>query len=82
MEKEKNDKNKITDRVRYKQKRLTVAKTGNNRSTLNTFNSFEESNEADAKAKANTPPEHHLLNVTNRIKEMYADELKTPMGKT
>ncbi len=46
------------------------------------FNSFEEANDADAKAKANTSPEQHLINVTQRIKRTYADELKTPMNKT
>ncbi len=49
---------------------------------VRTFNSFEEANEADAKARANLSPEEHLINTTKRIKEMYADELKAPMDKT
>jgi hypothetical protein len=46
------------------------------------FNSFEEMNEADAKERANISPEQHLINTTQRIKNMYADELFLPMGKT
>ncbi|MBX2920754.1 MAG: hypothetical protein KF746_01080 [Chitinophagaceae bacterium] len=49
--------------------------------TLKTFNTFEGAAEADAKAKANLPPEQHIANVTQRIKEIYADELKKPMDK-
>lgn len=45
------------------------------------FNSFEEANEADAKEKASRSPEEHLMNVTKRIKELYADELRKPMDK-
>jgi hypothetical protein len=52
------------------------------KTNLQTFTSFNEANEADAKAKANTSPEQHLANVTERIKQTYADELKTPMDKT
>lgn len=48
---------------------------------LTIFTSFEEADEANAKAKASLSPEQHILNVTNRIKEMYADELKKPMDK-
>ncbi|MBS1951421.1 MAG: hypothetical protein JST37_10500, partial [Bacteroidetes bacterium] len=48
---------------------------------LKTFNSFEEAAEADAKAKAAMPPEQHIANVTKRIRETYADELKKPMDK-
>ncbi|MBS1736627.1 MAG: hypothetical protein JSS98_08520 [Bacteroidetes bacterium] len=48
---------------------------------LKTFDSFNEASEADAKAKANLSPEQHILNVTQRIKEMYAEELKKPMDK-
>lgn len=46
------------------------------------FNSFEEANEADAKARALLTPLQHLQNVTERIKMMYAEELKKPMDKT
>ncbi|MGN6801669.1 MAG: hypothetical protein ACTHJN_07180 [Ginsengibacter sp.] len=49
---------------------------------IKSFSSFEEANEDDAKAKARLSPEQHLANVTKRIKEMYADELKKPMDKT
>lgn len=48
---------------------------------ITAFNSFEEENEANAKAMAAIPPEQHIMNVTKRIKEMYADELKKPMDK-
>jgi hypothetical protein len=48
---------------------------------LTFFNSFEAANEADAKEKAALPPEQHLANVTKRIRDMYADELKKPMDK-
>lgn len=51
-------------------------------SPLKSFNSFKEENEATAKGKANIAPEQHLANVTQRIKEIYANELKTPMDKT
>lgn len=50
--------------------------------TLKTFDSFEDAAEADAKVKANLPPEQHIANVTKRMNEMYADELKKPMDKT
>jgi hypothetical protein len=46
------------------------------------FSSFEEINEADAKERANISPEQHLINTTQRIKNMYADELLLPMDKT
>lgn len=49
---------------------------------IQTYTSFEEMNEADAKERANISPEQHLINTTQRIKKMYADELKTPMDKT
>lgn len=49
--------------------------------TLKQFNSFEELNEADAQIKANIAPQQHIANVTQRINEMYKDELKTPMDK-
>lgn len=49
--------------------------------TLKKFDSFEEMNEADAKIKANMSPQQHIANVTERIKEMYKDELKNPMNK-
>lgn len=49
---------------------------------IQTFSSYEEANEATAKEKAGIPPEQHLANTTERIKSMYADELKTPMDKT
>ncbi|MBS1731359.1 MAG: hypothetical protein JSS67_11400 [Bacteroidetes bacterium] len=48
---------------------------------LKTFDSFNEASEAEAKAKANLSPEQHILNVTQRIKGMYAEELKKPMDK-
>lgn len=48
---------------------------------LTTFDSFNDASEADAKAKANLSPEQHILNVTRRIKEIYAEELKKPMDK-
>ena len=46
------------------------------------FNSFEEMNEADALERANISPEQHLINTTQRIKNMYTDELFLPMDKT
>lgn len=49
--------------------------------TLKTFDTFEDAAEADAKAKASLPPEQHIANVTKRLKEIYADELKKPMDK-
>ena len=49
---------------------------------LKTFSSFEEANEADAKAKAKLSAEQHLRNVTERLKARYAEELKQPMDKT
>jgi CRISPR-associated endonuclease Csn1 len=56
--------------------------TAYQKNSLQTFSSFEEMNEDDAKARANISPKQHLINTTQRIKEMYADELKTPMDKT
>lgn len=49
---------------------------------LQTFSSHEEANEATAREKAGITPEQHLANATQRIKEIYTDELKTPMDKT
>lgn len=53
-----------------------------NKGMIQSFGSFEEASEADAKERANLSPEQHLMNVTQMILEMYADELKTPMDKT
>ena len=61
---------------------LSEPETYYQKSNVHTFNSHEEANEADAKSKANITPQQHLINVTQRIKETYADELKLPMDKT
>ena len=51
------------------------------KNNINTFTSFEDAEEAMAKEKANTSPEQHIINTTERIKEIYKEELKTPMDK-
>lgn len=51
------------------------------KSSITTFNSFEEMNKADAQSAAHTAPLDHLKNTTERIKKIYADELKTPFDK-
>lgn len=79
MKKAKNDIKKISTK-KGKTKNL-VSEPEVAYKKLTTFNSYEEANEADAKEKANMAPEEHLMNVTKRIKEMYADELKKPMDK-
>ena len=53
-----------------------------NKNTIKHFSSFGEMNEADAKERANISPEQHLINTTQRIKNMYADELGLAMDKT
>ena len=61
---------------------LSESKAVYRKAGIKTFSSFEEASEADAKAKAKLSPEQHLMNVTKRIKAMYAEELKQPMDKT
>ena len=61
----------------FSEPEIVYQKTG-----FKSFSSFSEMNEADAKERANISPEQHLINTTQRIKEMYADELKAPMDKT
>ena len=61
---------------------VSEPETAYQKSTFQTFNSHEEANEADAKARAEISPEQHLANATQMIKAMYAEELKKPMDKT
>jgi len=49
---------------------------------ITTFTSFEEMNEAEAKAMANISPIVHLQNATMLIRKVYAEQLKQPMNKT
>ena len=63
-------------------KTVSEPAVGYGKRILQIFSSFETANEADAKERANLLPEQHLMNVTQMIKKMYADELKTPMDKT
>jgi len=44
--------------------------------------SFDEMNEAEAKAMADISPITHLQNATMLIKKVYAEQLKQPMDKT
>lgn len=48
---------------------------------LQKFDSFEEMNEATAKAMAQLSGEEHLQNATELIKGIYADKLNEPMDK-
>ena len=48
---------------------------------LNKFNTFEEMNEATAKAMAQLSGEEHLQNATELIETIYADKLRVPMDK-
>jgi hypothetical protein len=50
--------------------------------SITTFTSFEEMNEAEAKAIANISPIVHLQNATMLIRKVYAEQLKQPMNKT
>jgi len=43
--------------------------------------SFEDMNEAEAKAMAKISPIEHLQNATMLIKKVYAEQLKQPMDK-
>lgn len=61
---------------------LSESKAVYSEGRIKIFSSFEEANEDDAKAKAKLSPQQHLRNVTERIKVMYAEELKQPMDKT
>lgn len=49
--------------------------------TISTSSSFEEMNEAEAKAMANISAINHLQNATSLIKKVYAAELKKSMNK-
>ena len=49
--------------------------------TIRTFNSFEEMNEAEAKAMAKIAGLNHLQNATSLIKRVYSEELKNSMNK-
>jgi len=49
--------------------------------SIRTFKSFEEMNEADAKAMAEITGINHLQNATSLIKRVYWQELKNPMNK-
>ena len=49
--------------------------------SIRAFNSFEEMNEADAKAMAKITGINHLQNATSLIKRVYSEELKNPMNK-
>ena len=48
---------------------------------LNTAGSFEDMNEATAKAMAQLSGEEHLQNATELIKRIYAEDLKKTMDK-
>jgi hypothetical protein len=52
-----------------------------NKNPIQSFSSFEESNEANAKQMAAMSPIEHLKNVTALIKQVYKEELKEPMDK-
>jgi len=81
MKKEKNEIKNISN-IKEQQNILSESEAIYKKGAFKKFSSFEEANEEDAKEKANVSPEEHLMTVTKRIKEMYADELKTPMDKT
>ncbi len=81
MKKEKNQIKNISN-VKEQQNILSESEAIYKKGAFTKFSSFEEANEEDAKVKANISPQQHLINVTQRIKEMYADELITPMDKT
>jgi len=49
--------------------------------SLQKFNSFEEMNEANARAMAQLSGEEHLQNATELIIGIYADKLQKPMDK-
>ncbi len=49
--------------------------------SIDTFTSFEEMNETEAKAMANISAINHLQNATSLIKKVYAAELKKTMNK-
>ena len=51
------------------------------KNSINTFTSFEEMNEAEAKVMASISPINHLQNATTLIKKIYAEELKNLMNK-
>ncbi len=56
-------------------------KQNNKNGGLRTFSSFEEANEANAKAMAQLTPEKHLTNTTELIKRIYEEKLRKPMDK-
>lgn len=45
------------------------------------FNSFEDSNEAEASYMSHFSGVEHLKNATELIKKLYSEELKKPMDK-
>ncbi|MBI1780106.1 MAG: hypothetical protein HYR66_01870 [Sphingobacteriales bacterium] len=49
---------------------------------LQSSSSFEEKNEAGAKAMARLSGEEHLRNATQLIKRVYSEELKKPKDRT
>ena len=51
------------------------------KSTLKSFDSFEEADEENAKFMAELSPQEHLSNVTERIKKIYWKDLNKPMDK-
>jgi hypothetical protein len=52
-----------------------------NKNTIQSFTSFEDMNEVDAKKMANISATEHLQNATLLIKKVYAEQLKKPMNK-
>lgn len=60
---------------------LSEPETAYQKPNLQTFNSFEEANEADAKSMAALSPEQHLQNATTMIRKIYAEQLSKPMNK-
>ncbi|MFT4018303.1 MAG: HNH endonuclease domain-containing protein [Agriterribacter sp.] len=74
-------KKKPNNEIKEQENILSEPEVTYKKGTIKTFDSFEDAAEADAKAKASLPPEQHIANVTKRLKEIYADELKKPMDK-
>ena len=81
MEKEANDKKKISDKALDQLNVFSEPEAVYKKRTLSTFSSFEGANEADAQAMAQLSPEEYLKNATERIQKIFEDELKKPMDK-
>lgn len=63
------------------QNSLSEPETSHQKTSLHPFSSFEEMNEADAKAMADISPLNHLQNAISIIKKVYAEQLAKPMIK-